>query len=186
MTVDRVRLRWAGKGGLLIAIAVFAAAACSVEQTLPAPDCEEGGSGFIVAQSVPSATQIPCLMPLPMGWSVAKVKVNENHSEVVFDSDRAGSGAAVMRLDDGCDVRHTVSAPSELPAADRYDYVEQLQPSFRGERYYVFPGGCVWWQFTFDRGVSATEAVAIGEALVLISREDVNQIMRDTFIDEEI
>jgi len=186
MTVDRESRRRAGKVALLIAIVGLATAACSVEQTLPPPDCEEGGTALIAAQSVSSATQIPCLLPIPTGWSVARVKVNENHSEVVFDSDRAGSSAAVMRLDDGCDVRHTVSAPSELPAADRYDYVERLQPSFRGERYYVFPGGCVWWQFTFDSGVSATEAVAIGEALALVSREDLRQNVRDSFIDEEI
>lgn len=186
MTVGHPRSRPAVRVALLLAIGVFATVACSVEQTLPPPDCEEGGTGLIVAQSVPSASQIPCLLPVPTGWSVARVKVNENHSEVVFDSDRAGSSAAVMRLDDGCDVRHTASAPSELPAADRYDYVEQLQPSFRGERYYVFPGGCVWWQFTFDSGVSATEAVVIGEVLALVSREDLRQNVRDSFIDEEI
>jgi hypothetical protein len=178
------RLRF-GSMALMITV-LSAVTACSVEQTLPPPDCEEGGTGLIVAQSVPSASQIPCLLALPAGWSVTRVKVNENHSEVVFDSDRAGDDAATLRLDDGCDVRHTVSAPSDLPAADRYDYVERLEPSFRGERYYVFPGGCVWWQFSFDRGASATEAVAIGESLVLMSREDLRRNVRDSFIDEDI
>jgi hypothetical protein len=174
-------------GSLFLTFAVTAAATgCSVEQTLPPPDCEEGGTGLIVAQSVPTASQIPCLLTLPTGWSVTRVKVNENHSEVVFNSDRAGDDAATMRLDDGCDVRHTVSAPSDLPAADRYDYVERLQPSFRGERYYVFPGGCVWWRFAFDSGASATEAVAITEALLLVSREDLQRNVRDSFIDEDI
>ena len=32
----------------------------------------------------------------------------------------------------------------------------------------------------------ATEAVAIGEALALVSREDLRQNVRDSFIDEEI
>jgi hypothetical protein len=91
-----------------------------------------------------------------------------------------------MRLEHRCDVRHTVSVATDVPAADRYDFIERLLPAFRGERYYIFPGGCVWWQFEFDNGTSATEAVAIGEALVLLSRDDLRRNVRENFIDEDI
>jgi hypothetical protein len=174
-------------GSMILSLAVLSAAtACSVAQTLPAPDCDLAGTGLIVAQSVPSASQIPCLLPLPDGWTATRVMVNENHSEVVFDSDRAGEGAASMRLEHRCDVRHTVSVATDVPAADRYDFIERLLPAFRGERYYIFPGGCVWWQFEFDNGTSATEAVAIGEALVLVPRDDLRRNVRENFIDEDI
>jgi hypothetical protein len=159
---------------------------CSVEQTLPPPSCETGGSGLIVAQSVPSATQIPCLTGMPAGWSVSTVKVNEHHSVVTLDSDRAGDGAAVLRFEDACDVSDAVSAPSELPLAERYDAIEQVRPSFRAQRFYVFEGGCVYWAFDFDAGVSATESVAIGDALALVSRADLQRSISETFLDEEI
>jgi hypothetical protein len=181
---DRPRRRytaWAAAtllvGGLL---------GCSVEQTLPPPYCETSGSGLIVAQSVPPATQIPCLSDLPAGWSVSTVKVNEHHSVVTLDSDRAGDGAAVLRFEDSCDVSAAVSAPSELLLAERYDAIEQVRPSFRAERFYVFDGGCVYWTFDFDAGVSATESVAIGDILTLISRADLQRSISETFLDEEI
>lgn len=160
--------------------------ACAVEEALPPPDCATGGSSLIVAQSVTTATQIPCFLPLPDGWSVASVSVNQDRSIVRFDSDRAGAGAAELRYEASCDTSDAVSAPSDLPAADRYDQIDRLDPSFRARRYYVFDGGCVWWSFDFDRDVSATQSVAIGNILALVSREDLNDDIRDTFIDEEL
>ena len=159
---------------------------CSVEQTLPAPYCDRSGSGVIVAQSVPTANQVPCLTDLPEGWSVATVRVNEHRSVITMDSDRAGDGAAVLRFDHLCDVSGAVPVPSELPLAERYDAIEQVRPSFRAERFYVFEGGCVYWTFAFDEGVSATDSVAIGDALALVSRVELQRSISDSFLDEEI
>jgi hypothetical protein len=183
MSIDASRRR---RLLLAVVLAVVPAAACSVEETLPPPDCEDGGSGLIVAQSVPTATQIPCFQDLPAGWSFASVLVNEQHSVVTLDSDRVGEGAAVLRLDDTCDVSNAVAAPTDQTAAERYDEIERLEPGLRANQYYVFPGGCVWWTFDFDSGTSATEAVAVGDALVLVSRAELNASIRETFIDEEI
>ena len=162
------------------------AGACAVEEVLPAPRCDDGGSALIVAQSVPSATQIPCLERLPDGWAVASVTVGETGTVVRLDSDRAGDTAATLRFDAECDVSRAVTAPSELDAATRYDQIDRLEPGFRASRYYVFPGGCVSWEFDFDNDASATESVAIGDTLSLISRQLFNDNLRETFIDEEI
>ena len=116
--------------GALGLASFFVLVSCSVEQTLPPPNCFTGGSGLIVAQSVRSATQVPCLLDLPAGWTVATVQVNEHHSVVTLDSDRAGEGAAVLRLEEACDVTAAVSAPSDLPPAERFDLIERVQPSF--------------------------------------------------------
>ncbi len=179
----------AGRTGALAAAALLVVGgltACSVEQTTPPPRCFEGGSGLIVAQSVSTASQVPCLTDLPDGWSVATVRVNEHHSVITLDSDRAGDGAAVLRYEESCDVTGAASAPSELPPAERFDAIEQVSPSFEAERFYVFEGGCVYWTFDFDEGVSATESVAIGDTLVLVARADLQRSISDTFIDEEI
>jgi len=183
---------------------LFVLVSCSVEQTLPPPNCSTGGTVLIVAQSVRSASQVPCLLDLPTGWTVATVQVNEHHSVVTLDSDRAGEGAAVLRLEEACDVTDAVSAPNDLIAleeddlgmdidaeappkpAERFDLIERVQPSFRAERFYVFPGGCVSWTFDFDEGTSATESVSIGNALVLTSRQELQEGVSEGFIDEEI
>ena len=196
------------KGRLTIAAVglatLFVLVSCSVQQTLPPPTCFSGGTHLIVAQSVRSASQIPCLLDLPTGWTVATVQVNEHHSVITLDSDRAGEGAAVLRLEEACDVTDAVSAPSDLIAleaadlgldidpdapptrVERFDLIEQVRPSFRAERFYVFPGGCVSWTFDFDKGASATESVSIGNALALFSRQNLQDMVREGFIDEEI
>ena len=175
---------------LLAVIALVAVASplvgCSVENTLPPPYCFESGSGLIVAQSVPTASQIPCFGDLPTGWTFGSVLVNEEQTVVRLDSDRVGDGAAVLRLEERCDTTGAVVSPSDQPAAERYDLIERLQPGLRAEQFYVFPGGCVWWTFDFDSGTSATEAVAVDDALELVSRVAINEGLRETFIDEEI
>lgn len=172
----------------VVALAVFAAsgfAACSTEQTLPPPWCWRSGSGLIVAQSVTTATQIPCLLDLPNGWSVGTVRVDDNHTRVSLNSDRAGDAAAVLRFDEECDVGDAVRTPTPLPA-DRYDLIEQVEPSFRAKRFYVFPGGCASWTFAFDAGADAGESVLIGDTLSMVSREDLQRSISDTFVDETI
>lgn len=166
--------------------AVLATASCATEETMPAPSCIDGGSSLIEAQSVPSATQIPCLDPLPEGWVVASVSVNQDRTLVRLDSDRAGDNAATLRFEMTCDVSNAVAAPSDLYPASRFDDIERLSPGFRAHRYYTFPGGCVSWYFDFDDGATATESVVIGDVLVLVSRESVNDGVREFFLDEEL
>lgn len=178
------RIRRSLAAGLLLAV-VVAGTACSVERTLPLPDCEDGGSVLIVAQSVPTASQVPCLNPLPTGWSVDTVLVNERHTVVKLDSDRAGDEAATLRLEPVCDLTGAIPVASDLPPTDRYDLVAQLDPSFEGARFYVFDGGCVVWEFDFARDASATEAVAIADTLVLVSRQEFVDTVRDIFVDED-
>lgn len=159
---------------------------CAVEEMLPAPSCADGNSALIAAQSVPTASMVPCLGRLPAGWTVAAVRIDEGGTTVELDSDRAGVDAAELHYRAECDVSGAVATPTDLPPADRFDAIEQVAPRFRGARHYVFPGGCVSWTFDFDTGVTATEAVAIGEALELWSRAELNESIRENFIDEDL
>ncbi len=169
--------------GIVIALMV---SGCSVVETVAPPSCSAGGSVFIIAQSVPTASQVPCLDFLPEGWTVATVDVNQDRSILTLDSDRAGSEAAVLRLDSSCDPSGAIPAPSEFPTVERFDHVKRLAPGFRAERFYVFDGGCVSWNFDFSTDASATEAVAVGDALRLVSREELDDQLRATFVEEEL
>lgn len=171
--------------GLLCVVAAPTVAACSVEATLPPPGCN-AGSGLIAAQSVPSAQLLPCLEDPPEGWSVATVSISQDGTVVRLDSDRAGEGAATLRFEDDCDIGVAVSVPSDLPPAERFDDIERLQPGFKASVFYRFEGGCVSWFFDFDDDASATESVALEDTLTLIDRQDVNDQLRETFIDEEL
>ena len=172
---------------MLVLIALLVSTmACSVEEALPAPDCVEGGSTLIVAQSVPSAELVPCLDSLPDGWTVDAVSIDQDGTIIRFDSDRAGSGAAELRFAETCDVDDAVPRPSDIDGAVRFDRPERLEPGFREQRFYVFAGGCIWWEFDFDDGASSTLSIGLGDRLELWSRAALNESIRETFIDEEL
>lgn len=162
------------------------AAACSLEQALPVPDCIDGGSGLIVAQSVPTAELVPCLGPLPDGWTVHGVTVDQDGSEVRLDSDRAGGNAARLHYRPTCDIGEAVSVPSDQEGAEAYEYIGRITSGFQADRIYLFEGGCVRWEFDFDSDASATLSIELQDRLELLSRASLNENIRETFIDEEL
>ena len=171
-----------------VTIAVLAASAssCSVEDSQPMPSCEEGGTANIGAQSVPTAELVPCLDPLPAGWEVDNVRIDQDGMIVRFDSDRAGDDAAVFHYTATCDIGDAVSAPSEQEGAERFEDVERIEPGFRAQRYYLFEGGCIWWEFDFDDDATAALAIDLGDRLQTITRDALNEIVRESFIDVEL
>ena len=170
----------------LAVAAVLALPGCSVEDSLAAPNCVTGESGLIVAQSVPGAEFVPCLSDLPTGWVVDVVTVTEEGTVIRFDSDRAGDDSAELHFAGRCDVGGAVSVPSDHDGVEAFERIERLTPGFRGERHFTFPTGCVWWRFDFDEGVTAARSIELGNSLSLFSRRDLNDTIRETFLDEEI
>jgi hypothetical protein len=140
---------------------------------------------LIATQSVPTAQLVPCFNDLPDGWSFASVVINQSGTVVRLDSDRAGDDAATFRFEDACDSADGVSRPHPREDVEQTESIERLQP-FRARIYQRFDGGCVTWIFDFDRGAPATETVAVEEVVEFWTRSDLNDIVRDTFIDEDI
>lgn len=169
----------------VLSIALLVATACSAEQVMDAPGCD-GGSTLVVAQSVPTAGLVPCFEPLPNGWSFTTVTVNQDGTTVHLDSDRAGDDAATLRYSDSCELGAAVRVPSDFEGAERFDEIEQLQPSFRARVHYRFEGGCITWTFDFDSDASATESIALEDSLAVVGRDELNDMLRVSFIDEEL
>lgn len=161
------------------------AASCSVEEALPIPSCAEGGTTILAAQSVPTAEQVPCFDPLPDGWDVVSTSIGEDGTTIRFDSDRAGSGAAVFHFVDRCEVGVAVEVPSEYRGADQFELIEGVVPAFRGRRFHVFPGGCMWWDFEFRAGAGSALSIELGDRLRMVARDELNDSIR-SFVDEEV
>jgi membrane-associated phospholipid phosphatase/tRNA A-37 threonylcarbamoyl transferase component Bud32 len=111
-------------------------------------DCSQLEPLWLMAQSVPSASLVPCVQLMPVGWSVAEVAVNNGRSLITLNHDRAGKRALVVRLTSSCDLTGTVEVTSEQPGARRYLRIERNNAEFSATRAYVFPGGCVTARFT--------------------------------------
>ena len=107
---------------------------------------------LLEAQAVPSATLIPCILPLPGGWSYGGFQVRSGLARFWLDSDRAGTRAAEVRLTPACDLAGATEIPlRSRPAGLRgYEQPAARQPPST-LRYFVFPGGCVTEWLSFSR-----------------------------------
>jgi tRNA A-37 threonylcarbamoyl transferase component Bud32 len=98
---------------------------------------------WLQAQAVPSASLVPCVRYLPVGWSVAEVAVNNGRSVITLDHDRAGAAALVVRLTAACDPGGAVEGPSATAGVRHFQRIESPTGEFTATWYDRFPGGCV-------------------------------------------
>jgi tRNA A-37 threonylcarbamoyl transferase component Bud32 len=105
--------------------------------------CSDLEPQWLLAQSVPSASLVPCLRSLPVGWMVGNVTVNDGRSVLSLDHDRAGPGVLVIRLTATCDTRGTTEVNSDQPQVRRYQRIDRQTPRFEATRFDRFQGGCV-------------------------------------------
>ena len=98
---------------------------------------------WLEAQAVPSASLVPCVRFLPVGWNVAEVAVNNGRSLITLNHDRAGDRALVVRLTAACEVNGAVEGPSATTGVRHYQRIESPTGQFTAVWYDRFPGGCV-------------------------------------------
>jgi hypothetical protein len=99
---------------------------------------------WLQAQSVPSASLVPCVRSLPVGWTVGRVTVNDGRSVLSLNHDRAGDAALVVRLSAGCAPGGAVEGPSATEGVRHFQRTESSTGGgFSATWYDQFPGGCV-------------------------------------------
>ncbi|MFL6220162.1 MAG: phosphatase PAP2 family protein [Actinomycetes bacterium] len=96
---------------------------------------------LLMAQSVPTASLVPCVEILPAGWTLGDVFVGNERSRFTLTSDRGG--VLVAELAASCDLAGAVELTSERPGARRYLRIERNAAGVAMTRTYTFPGGCV-------------------------------------------
>jgi hypothetical protein len=125
---------------------------------------------WLMAQSVPSASLVPCVKSRLPGWTVTNMAVNDGRSVITFDHDRAGDAAVVMRMAAACDPAGAAEKPAPEPGVRRAG-------AFSATWYDRFPGGCVTYQLhstTDPRGQFANEAPQV---LGFTTREQLRQAL---------
>jgi hypothetical protein len=105
--------------------------------------CDSREPLWLMAQAVPSASLVPCVQLVPVGWSLAAVKVQDGYAHISFDTDRAGGAAVVVDLTASCDLAGATEVSSERSGARRYLRVDRNSTEASATRIYTFPGGCV-------------------------------------------
>jgi tRNA A-37 threonylcarbamoyl transferase component Bud32 len=124
-------------------------------------ECDRFETLWLLAQSVPSASQLPCVPEELPGWSVGDIDVNDGRTVITLDHDRAGTTAVVLRLTATCDTGDAVEVPSQVAQGQRFESPDQIGGGFDATWYERFQGGCVTYRLDSRQdpvGRFATEA----------------------------
>jgi hypothetical protein len=134
-------------------------------------DCGRLEPLWLEAQSVPSASLVPCVRSRVPGWMVADVAVNNGRSVITLEHDRAGKGAVVVRLAAGCDTAGAVETPSPTQGVRRFQLVDPGTDAFGATWYDRFPGGCVTHRLHSTGDIEGSFAVELPGLLGFASRD---------------
>jgi hypothetical protein len=172
---------------LLALLVVGSAAGCASDTTATTelPNCATGdqtaSNGVVLmAQSVPTATWVPCLRTtLPLGWDFQHLDARNGSSRFWLNSDRDGQKAIEVRLADSCHTAGATEIVSDREGMRRLERVTRTTPHFEGERYYVFDGGCITIVFRLT-GDNPGEPLGLATQVVgSVSRAELQQQVRE-------
>jgi hypothetical protein len=176
-------VRAAATAGLLAVLAGGLLTGCAGNSTaitdppLCRADSDGAGNGVILmAQSVPSASFVPCIgAALPLGWDFHHLIARNGAARFWLDSDRDGQQAVEVRLTESCTTSGTTEIPSDHDGMRRFERVTRINPTYAGTRYYVFDGGCLTVSFSLA-GDDPGEALALASQVVgVVARSDLQQ-----------
>ncbi|SDG11616.1 hypothetical protein SAMN05660662_0370 [Blastococcus aurantiacus] len=177
----------ARRGAVLAVVALIPLAGCVRPEVLDSEvvACREGDEGtpangvVLLAQSVPTATWVPCLEAIPLGWNVSGLESTAEDARFWLDSDRDGVRAVEIRLDASCDTTGATRIPSDRDAMQRWERVTQVTPEFVGTRHYVFEGGCISVLFRLS-GENRAEPLGFAtQGIGTVARDAVRAAVRE-------
>ena len=176
---------------LLVAVVCLLAAGCvrpagTEFSQVRIPACRyQGRQGtalvILMAQAVPTASQLPCVELLPAGWSVSDIFVRNGRVRFSLDSDRVGMRAVQVVLERFCTFGQVTRVPSDHPGTRRYQEVISIDPGrrYQGAIYYLFPGGCVTYRLDFRSDEQARPLGEVSLALGFVTRDALRQTLSD-------
>jgi hypothetical protein len=134
-------------------------------------DCDRPEPLWLMAQSVPSASRLPCVPSLPAGWRFMTVgdgpllpsAARNGWSMVSLAKYQAP--ALVVRLDAACDTTGAIQQPADRPGTRRYERTGQGGSDLVATWYTVFAGGCVTAEL---HSTGPTDAAMANEARSMI------------------
>jgi hypothetical protein len=169
---------WAGASVALLAAGLLVACASGSTTISDPPLCRSGDEGagngvILMAQSVPTASWVPCIRTLlPLGWSFNRLDARNGTSRFWLDSNRDGTEAIEVQLGQTCATAGATEIASDREGMRRLERVLRVSPNYSGERYYLFGGGCLTFVFHLD-GNNPGEALALAsQAVGAVSRAD--------------
>ena len=141
--------RWSLRRILLVAGLTLGAFLCAIgvygmftPAELPVgdqPACGTSDVMILMAQSVPTATAVPCVASVPAGWHTRDVTIVRNRARFRL---RSGDNVVevLLRPPEDCAVQGADEIPSDELGMRRFERPAELPPGARTTRIYLSPG----------------------------------------------
>jgi tRNA A-37 threonylcarbamoyl transferase component Bud32 len=137
------------------------------------PGCAPASTTVLVAQAVPGATALPCVLGLPSGWHSEDGTVRSGEARFSLVSGERQTRVVTVTLTETCDPGAARSVATDEPGTQRFDDAGQPR------RFYRFAGGCVLQEFSRS-AASDRSVLALADAtLAFVPRERVVAYVRD-------
>jgi hypothetical protein len=135
----------------------------------------------LMAQAVPTASQLPCVELRPPGWTVGDVFVRNGRARFNLDSDRVGLKAVQVVLEQFCTIGEATRVPSDHAGTRRYQEIISIEPGrrYQGAVHYLFPGGCVTYRLDFRSDEQARPLGEVSLALGFVTRDALRQTVEE-------
>ena len=142
------------------------------------PSCGDPLRLAIIAQSVPTASYLPCLGDLPQGWDASWFNPSRGSTSFRLDSDRSPRRPVTVELTAGCQTGGASPSPARAPGVITYTRLDSTEPRFAGRLYDVFPGGCVTYTFDFATGSQIALMEQFETAVELYPRQQLRLVLK--------
>ena len=142
------------------------------------PGCGDPLRLAIIAQSVPSASYLPCIRSLPQGWNTSGFDPSQEGTSFLLNSDRSPGQPVTVRLSATCTTGGASASPPRAPGVLTYTRLTSVSPRFTGRLYDVFPGGCVSYTFDFALGSQIALMEQFEEAVGLYPRQQLRLVLK--------
>jgi hypothetical protein len=143
-------------------------------------DCHTLQPLLAEAQSVPTASEVVCIRPLPPGWTLGRVQAMRGTSVITLDNDRAGGDTLTLTLTGHCAARQAATVRAPGPGIRQQRAVGGAR--FAATWYDTFPGGCVQialrpaaQQAAVDQGLARQVPAIVGYISRAALRHDLAQ-----------
>jgi membrane-associated phospholipid phosphatase len=131
---------------------------------LDEPGCGTDNLMILMAQSVPSATSIPCVESIPVGWKITGVDVSSGQARFRLEADH-NRLEVTLRPPEACTFDERFEIPSDQVGMRRFVQPSQLPPDVRATTAHVFDGGCVTYRYSFEDQLGASLVATLDGAL---------------------
>lgn len=155
---------------LAAVIGPFSAAGCGAIRDNEEPFCRYGGPTVLMSEAIPTASMVPCMRSVPLGWRFGRFQARNGLAWFSLDSDVAGKGALRVQLSRSCRTGSAQPEKSDEAGAELFASADRWV--------YLFPGGCVVYDVTLPRSRAPVLERQIRSSASFLTRRWLDETMR--------